>query len=96
MIDHIVYAAFAMTTPVLLATLGGLVNRVGGLVNIGLDSMMLAGALVGLIIASQTGSWAVALLVASLSGGMLGLLMSLTVTRLDRLAAELAKGHGAA
>lgn len=83
MIDHIVHAAFAMTTPVLLATLGGLVNRVGGLVNIGLDSMMLAGALVGLIIASQTGSWAVALLAASLVGGVLGLLMSLTVTRLE-------------
>ena len=57
MIDNVVHAAIVMTTPVLLAAIGGLVNRVGGLVNIGLDSMMLAGALLGLIIASSTGSW---------------------------------------
>ena len=35
MIDNIIHAAIIMTTPVLLAALGGLVNRVGGLVNIG-------------------------------------------------------------
>ncbi|WP_019172444.1 ABC transporter permease [Pseudaminobacter salicylatoxidans] len=83
MIDNIIHAAFVMTTPILLAALGGLVNRVAGLVNIGLDSMMLAGALVGLIVASQTGSWPAALIAAAFVGGFLGLLMSLTVTRLE-------------
>lgn len=83
MIDNVIHAAFVMTTPILLAALGGLVNRIGGLVNIGLDSMMLAGALLGLIVASQTGSWSAALLVAAAAGGILGLLMSLTVTRLE-------------
>jgi general nucleoside transport system permease protein len=83
MIDNVIYAAIVMTTPVLLAALGGLVNRVGGLVNIGLDSMMLAGALTGLMAASYTQSWGAALLVAALSGAVLGLLMSLTVTRLN-------------
>ncbi len=83
MIDNIIHAAFVMTTPILLAALGGLVNRVAGLVNIGLDSMMLAGALVGLMVASQTGSWPAALVAAALVGGLLGLLMSLTVTRLQ-------------
>ena len=83
MIDNVVHAAIVMTTPVLLAAIGGLVNRVGGLVNIGLDSMMLAGALLGLIIASSTGSWGAALVMAALAGGVLGLLMSLAVTRLD-------------
>ena len=83
MIDNIIHAAIIMTTPVLLAALGGLVNRVGGLVNIGLDSMMLAGALIGIIIASTTGSWPAALLGAAIVGGILGLLMSLTVTRLQ-------------
>jgi len=82
-IDNIIHAAFVMTTPILLAALGGLINRIGGLVNIGLDSMMLAGALLGLIVASQTGSWSAALLVAAVAGGILGLLMSLTVTRLE-------------
>jgi general nucleoside transport system permease protein len=82
MIDNVIHAAFIMTTPVLLAALGGLINRIGGLVNIGLDSMMLVGALAGVIVASTTGSWVVALLVAALASGVLGLLMSLTVTRL--------------
>jgi general nucleoside transport system permease protein len=83
MIDNIIHAAFVMTTPILLAALGGLVNRIAGIVNIGLDSMMLAGALVGLMVASQTGSWPAALLAAAFAGGFLGLLMSLTVTRLE-------------
>ena len=83
MIDNIIHAAVIMTTPVLLAALGGLVNRVAGLVNIGLDSMMLAGALIGLIVAAGTGSWFAVLVAAAIVGGVLGLLMSLTVTRLD-------------
>jgi simple sugar transport system permease protein len=83
MIDNIIHAALIMTTPVLLAALGGLINRTGGLVNIGLDSMMLVGALVGVILAAHNGSWVVALLGAGVAGSMLGLLMSLTITRLD-------------
>lgn len=83
MIDNIIFAAIAMTTPVLLAAIGGLVNRVGGIVNIGLDSMMLAGALAGLIVSSTTGSSVLAVLAAAVIGAALGLLMSLAVTRLD-------------
>jgi len=82
-IDHVIHAAVLMTTPVLLAALGGLVNRIAGLVNIGLDSMMLAGALVGLIVAAYTGSWMTALAAAAVAGGVLGLLMSLAITRLN-------------
>ena len=83
MIDNVIHAAIVMTTPLLLAALGGLVNRVGGIVNIGLDSMMLAGALTGLIVSAATGSWPAALLAAAAIGALLGLLMSLAVTRLD-------------
>src|SRR5690606_20165629 len=83
MIDNVIFAAIVMTTPVLLAAIGGLVNRVGGIVNIGLDSMMLAGALAGLIVASATGSWLPALAAAAVVGAVLGLLMSLAVTRLE-------------
>ena len=83
MIDNVIFAAIVMTTPVLLAAIGGLINRVGGIVNIGLDSMMLAGALAGLIVASATGSWLPALAAAAVVGAVLGLLMSLAVTRLE-------------
>lgn len=82
MIDHVLHAALVMTTPLLLAALGGLINRIGGIVNIGLDSMMLAGALVAVIVASGHGSWMLALLAAGLAGSVIALLMSLTVTRL--------------
>ncbi len=92
MIENVLHSAIIMTTPVLLAALGGLINRVGGLVNIGLDSMMLAGALIGLILASQTGSWGLALIGAAAVGGVLGLLMSLCVTRLS--ANEIVVGLG--
>jgi len=70
MIDNIIFAAIAMTTPVLLAAIGGLVNRVGGIVNIGLDSMMLAGALAGLIVTSTTGSSILAVLAAAATIGV--------------------------
>ncbi|HWU60509.1 MAG TPA: ABC transporter permease, partial [Ensifer sp.] len=83
MIDNIIHAALIMTTPILLAAIGGLVNRVGGIVNIGLDSMMLAGALVAVIVASNHGNWAIAVLVAGLAGAGVALLMTLTITRLD-------------
>ncbi len=83
MIDNIIHAAIVMTTPLLLAALGGLINRVGGIVNIGLDSMMLAGALVGPIVASASGTWIAALVGAAAVGALLGLLMSLAVTRLE-------------
>lgn len=83
MIDNLIHAALLMTTPVLLAAIGGLINRTGGIVNIGLDSSMLVGALVGLILAANNGSWAVALVGAGLSGAAMGLMMSLVITRLD-------------
>ncbi len=83
MIDNVIHAALIMTTPVLLAALGGLINRVGGIVNIGLDSMMLAGALVAVIVAANHGNWALAVLAAGLAGACVAFLMTLTITRLD-------------
>ena len=56
MIDLFLHAALLMTTPILLAAIGGLVNRIGGLVNLGLESMMLAGALVAVEVSAATGS----------------------------------------
>ena len=92
MIENVIYAAVVMTTPILLAAMGGLINRIGGIVNIGLDAMMLAGALFALIVASMTGSWLAALGAAALAGAVLGLLMSLAVTRLE--ANEIVVGLG--
>jgi simple sugar transport system permease protein len=81
-IDAFLHAAMLMTTPILLAAIGGLVNRIGGIVNIGLESMMLAGALVAVIVSSDTGSAGFATLAALVAGAVLGLSMSVVVTRL--------------
>jgi len=82
MIGDFLHAAILMTTPILLAAIGGLVNRIGGVVNIGLEAMMLTGALVAVIVSVDTGSAGLATLAALGAGAVVGLLMSLVVTRL--------------
>ena len=73
MIDAFLHAALMMTTPILLAAIGGLVNRIGGLVNLGLESMMLAGALVAVIVSAKTDSSALATFAALGVGAVVGL-----------------------
>ena len=80
-VDQILAASIALTTPILLAAMGGLVNRQGGIVNIALDAKMLAGAFVAVIVSSATGSWFAAILAAALVGATVGLAFSLVVTR---------------
>ncbi len=82
MIDLFVHAAMLTTTPILLAAIGGFVNRIGGLVNLGLEAMMLAGALVAVEVSAATGSAVLAVLAAGAIGAFLALVMSLIVTRL--------------
>src|SRR5439155_10391176 len=92
MIGYVIASAMLMTTPILLAAMGGLVNRVGGIVNIGLESMMLIGALVAVMVSASSGSWLLALMAALIAGAVTGLAMSLTVTRLG--ANEIIAGLG--
>ncbi|MBV8473175.1 MAG: ABC transporter permease, partial [Hyphomicrobiales bacterium] len=82
MIDLFLHAAILMTTPILFAAIGGLVNRIGGIVNLGLESMMLAGALVAVEVSSATGSVSLALVAAAAIGALVGLAMTLVITRL--------------
>ena len=82
MINLFLHAALLTTTPILLAAIGGFVNRMGGLVNLGLESMMLAGALVGVEVSAATGSALLATLAAAAVGAIVALLMSLVITRL--------------
>ncbi len=77
-----IHAALLTTTPILLAAVGGFVNRIGGLVNLDLESMMLAGALVAVQVSSATGSAMLATVAAAAIVALIGLAMSLAVTRL--------------
>lgn len=82
MIELIIAAALVQTTPILLAAIGGLVNRQAGIVNIALEAKMLVGAFVAVIVSSATGSWPLALMAAAVSGAVIGYWFSLTITRL--------------
>ena len=92
MINAILDSAFLVSTPLLLTAIGGMLNRIGGIVNIGLEAEMLAGAYVALVVSSGTQSWPLALLTALITGAVIGLLFSLAVTRLD--ANEIVAGLG--
>ncbi|HWF73926.1 MAG TPA: ABC transporter permease [Solirubrobacteraceae bacterium] len=79
--------ALAGGTAVLLAATGELLVERVGLVNIGIEGMMLVGALVGFIAAQSTHSALVGLLVGSLGGAGLALLyaVSVVVLRADMI-----------
>jgi simple sugar transport system permease protein len=91
-IQSLLTATLLLWTPLALAALGGLLHRVSGVVNIGLEGQMLAGALVGALASGATGNWLVGVLAAAATGAVLGLLMSMTITRLG--ANEIITGLG--
>jgi ABC-type uncharacterized transport system permease subunit len=96
MTDLFLHAAMLTTTPILLAAIGGFVNRIGGLVNLGLEAMMLVGALVAVEVSAATGSALLAALAAAAIGGAVALLMSLIVTRLQANEIIVGLGFGVA
>ena len=60
-------------TPLVFGAIGGMFSERSGVVNIGLEGMMLMGAFWGVYGADKGGSWAVGLLVAMAVGGLLAL-----------------------
>lgn len=81
LVEQVLASSIVLTTPILLAAIGGLVNRQGGVVNIALEAKMIAGAFVAVIAGAATGSWLAAVLAAAFAGAAIGWLFSLTITR---------------
>jgi ABC-type uncharacterized transport system permease subunit len=69
----LIAATLRFATPLMFAAVGGIFNERAGVVNIGLEGMMLAGAFFGIWAAVWSGSWVVGILFAMFAGGSLAL-----------------------
>ncbi len=77
---HVVFASdliaqvFVFSTPLTFGALGGMVSERSGVVNVGLEGMMLMGCFWGVYGADKGGSWVVGILAALLGGALFALI----------------------
>jgi simple sugar transport system permease protein len=70
----LIASMFVFATPLVYAAIGGIFSERSGVVNIGLEGMMLMGAFWGIWGADATGSWITGVLIGMASGALLGLI----------------------
>jgi general nucleoside transport system permease protein len=68
------YNMFIFATPIAFAAIGGMFSERSGVVNIGLEGMMLSGCFFGILGADEFNSWELGLVTAAISGAVLGLI----------------------
>ncbi len=79
----IFYSGIRLATPYLYAALGETFAQRSGVLNLGVDGIMLMGAYTGFFVAMNTGSLWLGLLGAALAGLLMGLLMSVVSVTLQ-------------
>ena len=71
---QILIAAVVMGTPLLFATLGGVISERAGVINLGMEGLMLVGALVAFVVMLNTGSHFYAVIAAALASGIVSMI----------------------
>ena len=71
---QILISAVVMGTPLLFATLGGVISERAGVINLGMEGLMLVGALVAFIVMLNTGNYFLAVAAAALASGIVSII----------------------
>jgi simple sugar transport system permease protein len=74
-LESMLVATVSRMTPIALGALSGILCERSGVVNIGIEGMLLGGAFTGVVVGSMYGSWA-GLIAATLTGGLFALLLA--------------------
>jgi ABC-type uncharacterized transport system permease subunit len=93
MMDHLIpilVAAVAAGTPMVFAALGELVTEKSGVLNLGVEGMMLMGAVTGFAVASQTGNPWLGAVAGMVAGAAMALIFA--VLTLNLMANQVASG----
>lgn len=78
----ILFATLAYSTPLLYAALGSCFSEVSGVVNIGIEGMMTAGAFTGTVVAYFTGNPWIGFICGGLAGALFGMLHAIATVNL--------------
>ena len=78
----ILYATLIYMTPLLYASLGSCFSEVSGVINIGIEGMMTAGAFTGTVVAWATGNPWIGFLCGGLAGAFFGMLHAIATVNL--------------
>ena len=79
LLRSLIAGAIVSGAPLLYATLAELLSERAGVVNLGLEGVMLVGAVVGFIATVHTGSATAGLVAAGLAGGLFNLVFAFVV-----------------
>ncbi len=86
----VILSIISAATPLLLAATGELVTERSGVLNLGVEGMMLVGAVIGFAVSLTTGSAILGIIAAALGGALMALIFS--VLTLTLLANQVATG----
>ncbi len=102
LIATLVILTLIKATPIVYAALGGVISERSGIINIGLEGMMIAGAFIAVVVSGFSGFAAAGVVAGILAGGALGLVLGFAATffKVDQIVAatgiNLAAAGGAA